>query len=118
MISTSTIEEALPVYLSRPSTSWKPERPDPRVQKVNAYLALAAAKVFNDEVAVELLAELHQRKVVSADELGMGPSSRVSLALAKLAAAAFCDVGTNVVSITSGGEDFVQVMLEGSLEQG
>lgn len=120
MISADPIGETLEVYLSRvvPSPPLNPEAVDPRIVKVNAYLALGAAKVFNDEAALQLLAELHQQTVIRADALGPCPSPEVLLALAKLAAAAFCDVGTDVISITNEGEEFVSRMLAGSLERG
>ena len=76
-----------------------------RLEDANAYFRWKAAAVLGDEDAVRLLATLYQIFTIKISELDM---SKNGIALAKLTAANFCEVGANVIYITDAGQRFIK----------
>ena len=84
-------------------------RPTPEIQErlrnANRYFRWKAAEVFNDKPALSLLRLLNEKTVI--DINGMGPEFD-KLALAKLTAANFCEIGAKVIFITHAGQRFIR----------
>ena len=76
-----------------------------RLLNANDYFRRKASEVFNDDAALRLLSEMHQRVVVDIPELPLGEEG---LALAKLTAANFCEIGAKVIYITQAGQRFIE----------
>ncbi len=76
-----------------------------RLDNANNHFRRMAADVFGDEDAVRLLAELYQKASIRISEFD---SSRQGIALAKLTAAHFCEVGANLIYITEAGQRFIE----------
>ena len=73
-------------------------------------LALSAAAVLNDDTAVRLLARSYENEEIGFSELGIGDEAK---ALARLAAAGFCDIGELKMRITPRGRGFIRVIEQG-----
>ena len=76
-----------------------------RVHNANAYFRRRAAEVLDDEQAMKYLENLYRQVVVDIPSSDMSPED---LALAKIAAANFCEIGVNAISITLSGRRFVE----------
>lgn len=76
-----------------------------RLESANAHFRWKAAAVLGDEDATRLLATLYQVFNIEISELDMRKNG---IALAKLTAANFCEIGANVIYITDAGQDFIE----------
>jgi ABC-type branched-subunit amino acid transport system ATPase component len=76
---------------------------------VNNYFALKADEVLIDEPSLGLLAKLHEAVVVEISEFD---ACENGIALARLTAANFCEVGANVIYITEAGQRFVDSIMD------
>ena len=76
-----------------------------RLESANAHFRWKAATVLGDEDAIRLLATLYQVFNIEILELDMHKNG---IALAKLTAANFCEIGANVIYITDAGQDFIE----------
>lgn len=76
-----------------------------RLDNANTYFRRKAAEVLDDESALTFLHGLYQDVVIDLDNCGV---SADGVALAKLTAANFCEVGANVISITISGRRFLE----------
>ena len=76
-----------------------------RLNNANTYFKRMAADVFGDEDSVRLLAELYQKTAIRLSEFDSG---RQGIALSRLAAAHFCEVGANLIYITEAGQRFIE----------
>ena len=75
-----------------------------RLDNANALFRRKAAEVFNDEDSVRLLARLYQAVVIDIVDFDSGKDG---IALAKLTAANFCEIGSKVIYITPAGLNFI-----------
>lgn len=75
------------------------------VERVNSYFRLKAAEVFNDEASVRLLARLYESHSLPYPDLPVDDINGV--ALARLTAAGFCEVGPLRARITDDGQRFI-----------
>ena len=75
-----------------------------RLDNFNRHFRRKAAAVLNDEAALRLLAAMYSNVVVETDEFDFCQHGR---ALAKLAAANFCEIGANSIYITESGQRFI-----------
>lgn len=76
-----------------------------RLENANSHFRRKAAAVLGDDDAIWLLSTLYQTssiEIVEVDTLKYG------IALAKLTAANFCEVGANVIYITEAGQNFIE----------
>lgn len=80
-----------------------------RLDNVNLHFARKADEVFIDAPSLELLASLYASIVVPISEVDVGEQGT---ALARLAAANFCEVGANVIYVTEAGQRFVESIME------
>ena len=80
-----------------------------RLANVNNYFALKADEVLIDEPSLGLLAKLHEAVVVEISEFD---ACENGIALARLTAANFCEVGANVIYITEAGQRFVDSIMD------
>lgn len=76
-----------------------------RLTNANNHFRRKAAEVLGDEDAVMLLANLYQQSSINRGDLDVCPRG---LALAKLTAANFCEIGATVVYITEAGQSFIE----------
>ena len=76
-----------------------------RIERVNSYFKLKAAEVFNDEASVRLLARLYESHALAYRDLPVNETNGV--ALARLTAAGFCEVGPLRARITDDGQRFI-----------
>ena len=76
-----------------------------RLDRVNTYFRLKAAEVFNDESSVRLLARLYESLSLAYSELPLDETN--GIALARLAAAGFCDIGPLRARISDAGRQFI-----------
>lgn len=74
-----------------------------RLHNANAYFRRKAAEVLTDDNAIRLMAVLYQEAVIDPEYFHDGESG---VALAKLAAAGFCEIGVTAVWITDAGHHF------------
>ena len=75
-----------------------------RLARANSYFSRKAAEVFVDDNALQLLDNLYDDIVVNQSDFDV---SGMALALAKLTAAGFVEIGANVVYITEAGQRYV-----------
>ena len=85
-------------------TSTSTESLRQRLDNANDYFRRKASEVFNDVAALRLLADLYEQVVV--DVANFDPCEN-GIALAKLTAANFCEVGGSLIYITESGQRFV-----------
>ena len=76
-----------------------------RLSNANNHFRRKAAEVLGHEDAVLLLANLYQQSNVKLEDLDV---CQRGVALAKLAAANFCEIGANVIYITEAGQGFIE----------
>ena len=76
-----------------------------RLDQMNSYFRLKAAEVFNDEASVRLLARLYESHALAYRDLPINETNGV--ALARLTAAGFCEVGPLRARITDDGQRFI-----------
>ena len=76
-----------------------------RLDMANNHFRWKAAEVFGDEDAVRLLAELYQRSTIKIAEFD---TERQGIALAKLTAANFCEIGANLIYVSEAGQRFIE----------
>lgn len=75
-----------------------------RLNDANRHFRRKAAAVFNDDAALTLLATLYESVVVETEDFDFCEHGR---SLAKLAAANFCEIGSNGIFITESGQRFI-----------
>ena len=75
-----------------------------RLANANAHFSRMAGEVFNDEAALGLLAHLYEAVVVDLDQFN---GQTQGIALAKLTAAGFVEIGPDAYFITGAGRRFV-----------
>ena len=80
-----------------------------RLNSANAYFRRKAAEVLTDDDALRLMAVLYQEAVIDLEYFHDGESG---VALAKLAAAGFCEIGVTAVWITDAGHRFTASLAE------
>ena len=78
-----------------------------RLDNANRHFRRKAASVLGDEDAVRLLAELYQSFNLDIEEFD---TCQQGIALAKLTAANFCEVGAKVIYITEAGQSFIEAL--------
>lgn len=76
-----------------------------RLNRVNAHFRRKAAEVYNDDVALRLLAVLYEEGGIDLTDFD---PCQYGIPLAKLTAANFCHVGANVIYISEPGQHFIQ----------
>ena len=79
-----------------------------RLDNANAHFRRKAAEVLTDDSAVRLMAVLYQDGLI---ELSDFNTSELGIPLAKIAAAAFCEIGTSAIWITQSGQRFIWSLL-------
>ena len=89
-------------YLSRLLEANRSE--DKRLRQVNQYFKIKAGDVLSDESCVKFLANLYQANAMAYEEIDINEKS---LALAKLAAAGFAELGELKFQITESGCRFI-----------
>lgn len=85
---------------------------DSRIEAVNKYFRIKAGQVFESAKALELLAELSNRRVIPKAEWKQFDISQNGVALAMLAAAGFCEVNDYSITITDQGKQFLDDILK------
>ena len=80
------------------------ERLRQRLANANDYFRRKASEVLNDEPALSLLAAMYQGVVVEIVEFDFCNNG---MALAKLTAANFAEIGANIIYITEAGQRFI-----------
>ena len=78
-----------------------------RLDNANRHFRRKASAVLADEVTVRLLAELYQSFNIDLEEFD---ACEYGVALAKLTAANFCEVGAKVIYITEAGQGFIEAL--------
>ena len=76
-----------------------------RLDNANNYFRRMAADVFGDEESIKLLVDLYQKTAIKLSEFD---ASRRGIALSRLTAAHFCEVGYNLIYITEAGQRFIE----------
>ena len=76
-----------------------------RLNMANNHFRWKAAEVFGDEDAVRILVDLYQRSTIKIAEFDTGQHG---IALARLTAANFCEVGARIIYITEAGQRFIE----------
>ena len=75
-----------------------------RLDNANDHFRRKASEVFNDEAAMRLLTAMYRDVVVEVSDFDSGLNG---LAMARLTAANFCEIGANVIYITDAGQRFM-----------
>ena len=78
-----------------------------RLDNANRHFKRKAAEVFSDPDAIRLLAKLYKSVNLEIDEFD---TYRQGIALAKLTAANFCEIGAKVIYITEAGQKFIEAI--------
>lgn len=78
-----------------------------RLDNANRHFKRKAAEVFSDKDAIRLLAELYESTNLSIEDFD---SYRQGIALAKLTAANFCEIGAKYIYITEAGQRFTEAL--------
>ena len=78
-----------------------------RLDNANNHFRKKAAEVFGDDDAVHLLARLYQAVVVNTADFD---ACKDGIALAKLTAANFCEIGAKSIYITEAGQNFIDAI--------
>ena len=110
--------DAMSTYWGNTKLNWRPtthrsesmkstESLRQRLANVNNHFRRMAAVVLGDEDAVRLLAELYQSFNLDIEDLD---TCQQGIALAKLTAANFCEVGVKVIYITEAGQSFIEAL--------
>ncbi len=76
-----------------------------RLENANSHFRRKAAAVLGDDTSVYLLANLYQTSSLDISGIDM---SQDGIALAKLSAANFCEIGAEVIYITEAGQNFIE----------
>ena len=76
-----------------------------RLNNANNHFRRKAAEVLGDEDAVVLLADLYEQSSIGLSDFD---TCQHGIALARLTAANFCEVGANVIYITEAGQSFIE----------
>ena len=76
-----------------------------RLDDANRHFRRKASAVLGDEDAVRLLAKVYQVVTLDLEEFD---TCEEGIALAKLTAANFCEIGANVIYITEAGQSFIE----------
>lgn len=76
-----------------------------RLNMANNHFRWKAAEVLIDEDAVRLLLDLYQQSTIRIAEFDTGQRG---IALARLTAANFCEVGAKIIYITEAGQGFIE----------
>lgn len=104
------MERTRTISLSHPGQSSKENRAEglqQRLDNANRHFKRKSAEVLADEDAVRLLADLYQSVNITMDEFD---TCKRGIALAKLTAANFCEVGARVIYITEAGQRFIEAL--------
>ena len=75
-----------------------------RLEIANAYFRRKATEVLTDDTALGMMAVLYQDGLIDIAKLNEG---QLAIALAKITAAGFCEIGVHAICITQSGERFV-----------
>lgn len=78
-----------------------------RLENANSFFHRKAAEVLTDELAVEFLAELFEKKSINIEEVDL---TRYAIAVSRVAAANFCEVGAGIIWITDAGWRFIDAI--------
>ncbi|MCE2457362.1 MAG: hypothetical protein J4G14_06050 [Dehalococcoidia bacterium] len=78
-----------------------------RLDNANRHFRRKAAAVLGDEEAVRLLAKMFKLVTLPFDDFD---TCEEGIALAKLTAANFCEIGSNVIYITEAGQNFIEAL--------
>ena len=78
-----------------------------RLNNANRHFKRKAAEVFSDADAIRLLAELYESINLDTEEFD---TCQHGIALAKLTAANFCEIGADVIYITEAGQRFIEAL--------
>ncbi len=81
-----------------------------RLDNANNHFRRKAAEVLGDEDAVSLLSALYQNASMQISELNV---CKLDIPLARLSAADFCEISTNLIYITESGKDFIESVARG-----
>ena len=76
-----------------------------RLKNANNHFRRKAAEVLGDEEAVLLLANLYRNSNIQLEDFD---ACRDGIALARLTAANFCEIGARVIYITEAGQGFIE----------
>ena len=76
-----------------------------RLDNANDYFKRKANEVFTDDVALRLLAAMYQSRFI---EIADFDPCKQGIALAKLTAANFAEIGANIIYITESGQRFIK----------
>ena len=100
--------DTVPLTRSHQSPKDKPAQSvQQRLDNANRHFRRKAADVLADEDAVRLLADMYQSVNIALDELD---ACEYSVALARLTAANFCEIGARVIYITEAGQRFIEAL--------
>ena len=78
-----------------------------RLDNANRHFKRKAAEVFSDADAIRLLAKLYKSINLDIDDFD---SCQQGIALSKLTAANFCEIGAKVIYITEAGQKFIEAL--------
>ena len=78
-----------------------------RLENANRHFEKKAAEVFSDKEAIRLLATLYESVNIEHDEFD---ACQLGLALAKLTAANFCEIGAKYIYISDAGQRFIEAL--------
>ena len=76
-----------------------------RLDNANRYFHRKATEVFCDDAALRLLVAIYEVGVIDLESFDAG---KYGVALAKLTAAYFCEIGAKVIYITESGQQFIE----------
>jgi hypothetical protein len=86
-----------------------------RLANANDYFLRKASEVYGDDGAMALLETMYGKVVIDISDFDPGADG---LALAKLTAANFCEIGAKVIYITEAGQLFIESLREDGATQG
>ena len=98
---------SVPGRANQPTIESSTARLQHRLDNANRHFKWKAAEVFGDEDAIRLLARLYQSINIELEEFD---TCQHGMALAKLTAANFCEIGAEVIYITEAGQRFVEAL--------
>lgn len=78
-----------------------------RLDNANRHFKRKSSEVFGDEYAIRLLAKLYQSINIDLEEFD---TCQHGIALAKLTAANFCEIGAKYIYITEAGQRFIEAL--------
>ena len=91
----------------RRNTTGQAESLRQRLANADDYFRRKASEVLDDDLALRLLAVLYEATIVHTTEVD---TCQHGIALAKLTAANFCEIGVDVIYITKSGQQFIDAI--------